>query len=154
MKNRATTRVIIYKEGQVLLSRTEGMDFWYPGGGGLEDGEDLKECAEREVKEETGMVVKILDLMYFQEFFDHAKDERSLEFFFLAEPSDESGYDPKHRDDDQDGRTPLAESRWFSREDFASGEYRIKPDFFQANFWQDFDNENGKINRYFKRVRQ
>ena len=36
MPARITTRVIIYHKGKILLTRNQGYDFWYPGGGGQE----------------------------------------------------------------------------------------------------------------------
>jgi dihydroneopterin triphosphate diphosphatase len=72
----AQVEVIIFKvlEGKplfLLLKRQPHRGgFWQPVTGGVEVGEDLKETALREMKEETGIteVVKILEDLHYFEF--------------------------------------------------------------------------------------
>jgi 8-oxo-dGTP pyrophosphatase MutT (NUDIX family) len=57
---RHAVRVLLLDErDQVLLFRGEepetGRAFWFPAGGGLEEGEDVHSAAVREVTEETGL---------------------------------------------------------------------------------------------------
>ena len=58
---RPTVRVLLIDElNRVLLFRGEDPDlpstrFWFPPGGGIEDGETPQEAAKREVFEETGL---------------------------------------------------------------------------------------------------
>ena len=62
MNLRVVTRVITYdsENQQVLLVKNHDQDYWYPPGGGWEyDKENIIECAEREVYEETGLKVKV-----------------------------------------------------------------------------------------------
>src|SRR5690348_7097707 len=51
--------VLLDPEDRVLLLRTidpvTGEGFWFPPGGGLEAGEDVRAAAVREVREETGL---------------------------------------------------------------------------------------------------
>jgi 8-oxo-dGTP pyrophosphatase MutT (NUDIX family) len=58
---RHAVRVLLLDDrDRVLLFRSEQPEtatpFWFPAGGGLEDGEDARAAAVREVAEETGLV--------------------------------------------------------------------------------------------------
>jgi ADP-ribose pyrophosphatase YjhB (NUDIX family) len=50
---------LVDEENRLLLFRAEdpetGITFWFPAGGGLEEGEDVNAAAAREVAEETGL---------------------------------------------------------------------------------------------------
>ncbi|WP_295194431.1 NUDIX hydrolase [Veillonella sp.] len=60
-----SVKCMIFHEGDVLLLQKkdrEGLRPWEFPGGGLEFGEDLHDAALREVKEETGLAVELLDV--------------------------------------------------------------------------------------------
>ena len=98
-------------EDRLLLARNQGLGYWYPPGGGWEAGETLPECGAREIFEETGLRVKVGELLYVQEFYGSA---RSLELTFLANLASERN-EPHIPE-----REPLTEARWFSREEVQS----------------------------------
>jgi ADP-ribose pyrophosphatase YjhB (NUDIX family) len=54
--------IIINKDNKVLLSHRRDMDLWNLPGGSLEKGETPWEGVIREVKEESGLLVKVLHL--------------------------------------------------------------------------------------------
>jgi len=60
----AHVRTLVVSDGQVLLVEHhdphDDVTFWMPPGGGSEEGETLEDAARREVKEETGVEVKVL----------------------------------------------------------------------------------------------
>jgi ADP-ribose pyrophosphatase YjhB (NUDIX family) len=69
--------------GDRLLVSDDGCT-WYTPGGRLMPGESLKECVAREVREETGLEVKVGDLVYVAEFWDEDSRQHKVECFFLA----------------------------------------------------------------------
>jgi 8-oxo-dGTP diphosphatase len=56
-------------------------DFWAPPGGGVNFGESLRACLEREVLEETGLETNAGDFLFACEFIQ--KPLHAIEFFFL-----------------------------------------------------------------------
>lgn len=60
-----SVKCMIFHENKILLLRKkdrEGIGPWEFPGGGLEFGEDLHDAATREVREETGLAVDLLDI--------------------------------------------------------------------------------------------
>ena len=80
-------RVIILDErNRVLMVRQhhEGRDIWMVPGGGIEDGETSSQAGVREVREETGLDVKIGKLIWHVEEVSEERGQRFVNFF-LAE---------------------------------------------------------------------
>ena len=79
---------ITIKQNKVLLVKSKygGEEFYLFPGGGLESGETLEEGAIRETFEETGIKVKIKELVHVNEYI-YKKDwnKRSIASFFLTE---------------------------------------------------------------------
>lgn len=77
--------VMILRNDHILLGRRKGSlgegSFGFPGGH-LEIGESLEECAIREVREETGLVVKSLELICISTFI--IEQSHYIEFDFLT----------------------------------------------------------------------
>ena len=55
---RQASRAIIVKDGKVLLTYETNTDVYMSPGGGIEPNETLEECCVRELREETGYIVK------------------------------------------------------------------------------------------------
>lgn len=67
---RTACRGIVVRDDQILLSYEANTDQWFLPGGGLEENETPEECCIREVGEETGVVVRILQpLAVVKEFY-------------------------------------------------------------------------------------
>ncbi len=78
-------RVLVTHENRGGLLMTK-----FPGGG-LEFGEGLKECVEREFSEELAISAKATDLFYINDFLQISKFKRSdqlLSFYYLIETSE------------------------------------------------------------------
>jgi len=105
---------ITIKDGEILLVK-RGVEpskgLWAIPGGTLKLGETLKECAAREILEETGIRIKVGDCIYVFDFIEH-DDERKIKFHFVI--VDFAGEyiagEPRGADD-------ALEARWLSPEE-------------------------------------
>ncbi|MGH2719685.1 MAG: NUDIX hydrolase, partial [Actinomycetota bacterium] len=59
----SVTAVVVNAAGQLLLIHKTDNDLWALPGGGHEPGESIEDTVVREVAEETGIVVEVLDLI-------------------------------------------------------------------------------------------
>ena len=79
-------RLVIIKNNQLLAYYDSIDDYYFYIGGKLEFGETIKECWEREIKEELGEEVKFTfqKILYIRDFILKEKNEHSLELFILG----------------------------------------------------------------------
>ena len=93
--HREAARVLLFDDaGRVLLAMGHDEDqpertWWFTIGGGIEEGEDARAAAVREVYEETGLTLEISELvgpvLYRRAEFDFlAVTARQDEWFFIA----------------------------------------------------------------------
>ena len=97
MERRIGVRGIAYQNGKllsVLHKDHDGnpVDFWAIPGGGLDSGESIEACVQREMIEETGIAPKVGRLLFVQQFLFPTRTgelREQLEFFFhLENPND------------------------------------------------------------------
>jgi len=76
---------IAVHEGSVLLHQAEGEDFWTFPGGRAEFGETAEQTLKREMREEIGIEVEVVRLLWFVENFFTYADNRYHEIglYFL-----------------------------------------------------------------------
>ena len=73
-KTRTACRVLIIKNGEILISYETKTDQYMIPGGGIENGETEKECCVREILEETGAVIEPSDCeLEIDEYYDDFK---------------------------------------------------------------------------------
>ncbi len=80
------TRAIVFdEEGKLLVQYHLGSnpDFYRLPGGGVRFGEKVEDCVIREVREESGLDVKVERLVWVRDFLNQFP-YHSIEFFFLA----------------------------------------------------------------------
>ena len=80
---RTACRGIIIRDGRLLLSYETGTGQWMLPGGGLEPGEDERECCVREVAEETGCVILPSDCVL--EIDEYYEDWKWVNRYFFGE---------------------------------------------------------------------
>ena len=81
LKFRIAARALIVQEQRLLFVSDNG-EYWYLPGGRLEGKENLIDCVEREVYEETGLIVKVGNLLHVLECFDIEDYLHKIHFYF------------------------------------------------------------------------
>ena len=72
-------RIMLIKDGQVLLVRQTYMPGWFMPGGGVKRGETVEETARREAREEVGAEMGELKLLgTYTHFSEHKSDHNPL----------------------------------------------------------------------------
>lgn len=71
--NHLGAAVLIEYEGRILMEHRADSENWAFIGGGLELDETLAQCALREIREETGMVLTESDLEFFRLYDDPSR---------------------------------------------------------------------------------
>lgn len=131
MKLRIVSRAIIYNKNKTLLVKNKNENFWYPPGGAWNyKKEDITQAAIREIKEETNLDIKILRLLYVQEFHP-TPDIVFFEVFWLAKLLSKQTLNKNHCDLDPSGQVEAA--RWFSRS--ALKNLNVFPRRLKNTFW-------------------
>lgn len=102
---------IIYDEEENLLTVKNVKGYWELPGGAVEKGEHLQQAVIREVKEETGYVVKVKELHSVRKAFFQDKKHHALIITFFAEMI---GGEMNILDPDHD----IEEVKWVSTQTF------------------------------------
>lgn len=85
-KIKIRVRLIIIKQGKILLTYTQDEDYYFYIGGHMEYGETVKETCKREMKEEcNGANFEFKKILYVRDFIKPEINEHSLELFILGD---------------------------------------------------------------------
>lgn len=82
-RTRAGCRGIVIKDSHMLISHEMNTDYYLIPGGGLEDGETAKECCAREIREETGYIVKPVSC--FLTINEYYEEYKYVSHYFVCE---------------------------------------------------------------------
>lgn len=106
-----TGTIIRNKEGKILLVKNPKWKDWLIPGGHVEPGETIMEAAIREVKEETGLSVRPIAILDFQEVInskDFHRPAHFISFHCLLETGDDEAVTFSRE---------VTEYKWFSIEE-------------------------------------
>jgi len=105
-KTRIRVNGLLIRDDALLLvkmvSPVSREHIWIPPGGGLDYGERMSDCLEREFREETGITVFVKDLYLVNELLE--PPYHAIEFYFWVDDDGGSpvlGKDPEHGEHDQ-----------------------------------------------------
>ena len=108
---------VVIHEGRILLVKRAsppGKGFWAIPGGLVELGETVREAAERELLEETGISVRARDAFYIFDFIDRDAEGKIRYHYIIVDfLADYLGGEPKAADD-------VSDARWVSPDEAAA----------------------------------
>lgn len=133
-------RVIIFDDKRRILlvkQSHEGRDIWMVPGGGIEDGESAAQAAVREVREETGLDIEVLRMIWHVEEVSE-RGQRFVNFFTarITGGTLELGADPEFDEDHQ----VLREVRFMTRDEVQNIE-NIYPEYLRNELWELSDDD-------------
>ena len=82
-RRRIGCRGIVIKDARMLISHEVNADYYLIPGGGLEDGETAEACCVREIREETGYIVK--PVSHFLTINEYYQEYQYVSHYFLCE---------------------------------------------------------------------
>ena len=142
MRHRIRAAALMCDGKRLLLvehrSGIDGTVWWIPPGGGVEpDDASIFACAEREVREETGLTVRCSQIAYVREYLDFPRGIRHLELFVVA--TEWSGeITLAHLPPPGVGDDIVLRAAWLTRAELADRE--VYPKELLDRFWDDFSN--------------
>lgn len=84
-KIKVRVRLVIIKEGKILLSYVKDEDFYFYIGGKMEFGESVEKACIREIKEECHAKFTFRKILYLRDYIKPEANEHSLELFVLGD---------------------------------------------------------------------
>jgi ADP-ribose pyrophosphatase len=108
---------VVLREGRVLLVRravAPSQGLWAIPGGGLKLGETLRQAAEREILEETGITIRTGELLYIGDLV-HRDDDGRIRFHYVV-----VDFAADYLSGDVRGSDDALDARWVSPEEFAA----------------------------------
>lgn len=84
-KIKVRVRLIIIKQGKILLSYVKDENFYFYIGGKVEFGETIKQACIREIEEECRAKFAFKKILYIRDFIMPENNEHSVELYILGD---------------------------------------------------------------------
>jgi len=128
--------IVLDADNRILLvnerSANNESEHWMPPGGGFEEQDSsMLACMQREVWEETGLVVQGGRLIYIREFAESSQQTHHLELSFLVR--DFQGEINFNRPQELVETGLTRQTRWFSQEE--TKDFAVYPKYLREEFW-------------------
>ena len=111
---RVAVGAVVIKDDAILLVKRgmpPGKDLWAIPGGGLQLGETLERAAEREIMEETGVIIRARNPIYTFDFIERDDEDRIRFHYVIIDILADYIAGTPHGADD------AADARWFTVKD-------------------------------------
>ena len=132
MEQRISAGGIIVQQNKVLLVQhayENGLDFWVLPGGGVEGVEGFMKAAEREVFEETNLVVQAQRIAYIEDFIDEGRYVCKFWVYCKLQGGDLSTSNKEAEE------TFLKSVGFFTRDEIQT--MNVFPPILKDSFWED-----------------
>jgi ADP-ribose pyrophosphatase YjhB (NUDIX family) len=130
--HRISVGAIVESDGRVLLVRHHRpgrYDFWVAPGGGVKGDESLEAAVAREVREETGLEVRVSKLLYIEELADPGC--RFVKFWYAASVAGGT-LDTSHP---EAAAEYIVQAAWLAPEEFQG--LTVFPPVLTGRYWSD-----------------
>lgn len=137
LPHRLNTRMILVRDGQILLVSDDSEAHWFLPGGHVDSEETLEGALIRETAEETGVHVAPERMLYLREFVDDHLREHAIECYFSGRARGgevRMGTDPDFRDVST-VHGQVARARWFARDELRH--IIVYPETLRDRLWED-----------------
>lgn len=134
-KIKVRLRLVIPKEGKILLMYDSKDDFYFYIGGKLEFGETIECGIQREIREECGedTVFTMNKVLYIRDFVHPEIDEHSVEIFILG---DINKFEELNNQKDPE----FGDRKWLIWKDINNLPHNLKPNMLTEKLVQDYKN--------------
>jgi bifunctional NMN adenylyltransferase/nudix hydrolase len=118
MNHRAIVTCLIENDGKLLFGRKRAgvgpyPDTWHLIGGGIDEGESVEQATRREILEETGIEVGVVEIVGEDTDIEPNKHGEPTEYHFTIVRAAWKSGEPVASDD-------IEELRWFGRDDLSA----------------------------------
>lgn len=141
-------RLVVVKNGKVLVSYNSERDFYFYLGGHMDYGETMGEACVREIKEECGNDIEFSfqKILYIRDFIEPKDNEHSLELFILGDINKfeelEKKFDPQH-----------GQRNWSTWLDINNLPDNLYPRELSKKFAKDFEDGFPKEGEYIGKIK-
>jgi 8-oxo-dGTP diphosphatase len=148
-KHRIRLTGLVYEQDRVLLVQhinpRTGIKRWSTPGGGLELSDpDIFRGVEREILEETGLLVSAGKIQFMNEFFDIYNNILMIDIWIQCHPLTGDRFGPINMDNIREDDY-IIDVKWWNKTDFLSANHHANAPLLKEDFWDNLGVYKGDI---------